>query len=56
LICGQHKTSVLVAELKSFSLPKIKPSIEAAQQNREEENKRTRKFNIHYSFNIMNDE
>jgi hypothetical protein len=39
LICGQHKTSVLVAELKSFSLPEIKPSIEAAQQNREEKNK-----------------
>jgi hypothetical protein len=56
LICGQHKTSVLAAELKSFSLPEIKPSIGAAQQNREEENKGTRKFNIHYFFYIMNDE
>jgi hypothetical protein len=47
---------VLIVELKSFSLPKIKPCIEAAQQEREEENKGTRKFNIHYSFYIMNDE
>ena len=42
--------------MRSFSLPKIKPCIEAAQQKREEENKGTRKFNIHYSFHIMNDE
>jgi hypothetical protein len=47
---------LLLAGLKSFSLPKIKPYIKATQQKREEENEGARKFNIHYFFYIMNDE
>jgi hypothetical protein len=47
---------MLLARLRSFSPPKIKPCIKAAQQKREEENKGARKFNIHNSFYIMDDE
>jgi hypothetical protein len=46
----------MTAELKSFCLPKIKPYIKPAQQNREEENEGTGKFNIHYFFYVMDGE